>query len=393
MSKLFRNSGVEAVKSSPIMAESICRSLRDGALEGELAPSLTIKDSINSPFGFHAFAHVLTQLSSNILAGKSQSRGLVLLAFSRSPVYYVDLLKKRGVDGGSSDKWIQILDCYTDPLGWKERFLEGENMSNVHQNVSNLSHLCTNVRDMDKLFSSVITLGKGFVGEGNVRFCVAIDSVTDMLRHSSTSAVAGLLSNLRSNDKVSSTFWLVHEDLYEEKVIAALEYMSSMVATVEPLTPSPYMRSSNLDNSYLEQYSTKGRFHVRIKRRNGRVRVICEDFNVEQSGIKFSSILSEDAVINQGLIPKVHFNLQLSEKERIDRARVVLPFEHQGTGKPIQIYDGRRSRIESKDDDKPLSTGEGGNDEGSGKGEIVYFRDSDDEMPDSDEDPDDDLDI
>ena len=26
-------------------------------------------------------------------------------------------------------------------------------------------------------------------------------------------------------------------------------------------------------------------------------------------------------------------------------------------------------------------------------GEIIYFRDSDDEMPDSDEDPDDDLDI
>lgn len=38
-------------------------------------------------------------------------------------------------------------------------------------------------------------------------------------------------------------------------------------------------------------------------------------------------------------------------------------------------------------------TSEKGNDEGSGKGEIVYFRDSDDEMPDSDEDPDDDLDI
>ena len=56
------------------MAESICRALRDGALPGELAPSLTIKDNINSPFGFHAFSHVLTQLSSNILAGKSQSR-------------------------------------------------------------------------------------------------------------------------------------------------------------------------------------------------------------------------------------------------------------------------------------------------------------------------------
>lgn len=64
-----------------------------------------------------------------------------------------------------------------------------------------------------------------------------------------------------------------------------------------------------------------------------------------------------------------------------------------GNGKPIQIYDGRRSLTESKDDDKPLLASEEGKDEGSGKGEIVYFRDSDDEMPDSDEDPDDDLDI
>ncbi|XP_038876442.1 elongator complex protein 5 isoform X2 [Benincasa hispida] len=375
------------------MAESICRALRDGALQGELAPALTIKDSINSPFGFHAFAHVLAQLLSNILAGKSQSRGLVLLAFSRSPAYYVELLKKRGLNVGSSTKWIQILDCYTDPLGWKQRFMEGEKFSNFDQDVSNLSHTCTNVRDMDELFSSIITLGKGFVGEGTVRFCVAIDSVTDMLRHSSTSALAGLLSGLRSNDSVSSTFWLVHEDLHEEKVIAAVEYMSSIVAMVEGLTSSPHMRRSNLDNSYLEHSSTKGRFHVRIKRRNGRVRVICEDFNVEPSGIKFTSISSEDAVISQGLIPKVQFNLQLSEKERNDRARVVLPFEHQGNGEPIQIYDGRRSLPETKDDETPLMTSEKGKDKGSGKGEIVYFRDSDDEMPDSDEDPDDDLDI
>lgn len=138
-SKLFLNSVVEVVQSSTTMAESICRALRDGALEGELAPALTIKDSMDSPFGFHAFAHLLAQLSINILAGKSQSRlvqfpcrgshlgnwnclasavvliflswfdfdlrGLVLLAFSRSPAYYVDLLKKRGVDVGSSDKW------------------------------------------------------------------------------------------------------------------------------------------------------------------------------------------------------------------------------------------------------------------------------------------------
>ncbi|MBA0620058.1 hypothetical protein Gotri_007326 [Gossypium trilobum] len=39
------------------MAESIYRALRDGALEGELAPALTIKDSVASPFALQVFSH------------------------------------------------------------------------------------------------------------------------------------------------------------------------------------------------------------------------------------------------------------------------------------------------------------------------------------------------
>ena len=96
-------------------------------------------------------------------------------------------------------------------------------------------------------------------------------------------------------------------------------------------------------------------------------------------------------------MPKVQFNLELSEKERSDKANVVLPFEHQGKGEPIHIYDGRRSLPEAQQDSNltasalldevkfPKSA--------APKGEIHYFRDSDDEQPDSDEDPDDDLDI
>lgn len=125
---------------------------------------------------------------------------------------------------------------------------------------------------------------------------------------------------------------------------------------------------------------------------------------------------------------QVQFNLQLSEKERVDKEKVVLPFEHQGelditfdvklenlssltseivdkhflilfcssgNGKSIDIYDGRRSLLEGKIEATPLSSGELQTDMvSSGKGgEIIYFRDSDDENPDSDEDPDDDLDI
>nr|POE67405.1 isoform 2 of elongator complex protein 5 [Quercus suber] len=181
------------------MAESICRALRDGALQGEHAPALTIKDSIASPFGFHVFTHLLAQLSSNILAAKSQSRGLVLVAFSRSPSFYLDLLNRKGIDVASSQKWIEILDCYTDPLGWKDVLLASGNGGSLSNKASTGASLCRNVKDMDKLYSSIIELGKGIVGRGKVRFCVAIDSVNEILRHASISSVAGLLSNLRSN--------------------------------------------------------------------------------------------------------------------------------------------------------------------------------------------------
>lgn len=68
-----------------------------------------------------------------------------------------------------------------------------------------------------------------------------------------------------------------------------------------------------------------------------------------------------------------------------------------GKGEPIRIYDGRRSLPEARQD--PNLTTAALLDEtealksATTKGEIHYLRDSDDERPDSDEDPDDDLDI
>ncbi|KAJ6707638.1 ELONGATOR COMPLEX PROTEIN 5 [Salix viminalis] len=379
------------------MAESMCRTLRDGSLEGEQAPALTIKDITTSPFGFHVFSHVLSQLSSFILASKSQSRGIVIVAFSRSPSFYVDLLKRRGIDVNSSHKWIQILDCYSDPLGWKYQLMGSGNCMDVsHETSSNLSRVCKDVKDLDKLYSMILELGKGLVGQGKDRFSVAIDSINEMLRHASTPTVAGLLSNLRSHEQISSIFWLLHSDLHEVKVTSALEYLSSVVASVEPLHQTAGGKRGDLENlSLLEQNFGKGKLQIRFKRRNGRVRVVNEGFHIDQSSSNFTSVLSEDGLvnqINQSLLPKVQFDLELSEKERIDRAKVVLPFEHQGNGEPIHIYDGRRSLTESKTEATLSSSGNSQKTD-SGEGEIIYFRDSDDEMPDSDEDPDDDLDI
>ncbi|KAF5778712.1 putative elongator complex protein [Helianthus annuus] len=367
------------------MADAVCRVLRDGALEGEHATSLTINDSVDSPFGPTVFHYVFTQLSSFISSGKSQSRGIVLVTFSRSPSFTAQLLENRGIDVAGSHEWLRVLDCYTDPLGWKERLKDHGVIKTPLTEASLNVTVCKDVRKLDDLFSQILTLGKGLVGDGKNRFSVAIDSLTEMIRHTSLSSVACLLSNLRSHAQVSSIFWLLHSDLHDLKAVAAFEYMSSMVANVKPLT------SENTDKFYLlEQSYKRGQFHASLKRRNGRVRVMREEFSIENSLIKFTSIAYGENAVAQSLVPKVQFNLQLSDKERSDRAKVVLPFEHQETEKSVQIYDGRKS-------DKHESNGayveNSKKQEDSGRGEIIYFRDSDDEMPDSDEDPDDDLDI
>lgn len=75
-------------------------------------------------------------------------------------------------------------------------------------------------------------------------------------------------------DRISSTFWLLHSDLHEIRTIAALEYLSSMVASLEPMHLSLNGQRGDLEKlSLLEQNSRKGKFNVRFKRRNGRVRV------------------------------------------------------------------------------------------------------------------------
>ncbi|GFY86790.1 hypothetical protein Acr_05g0004290 [Actinidia rufa] len=376
------------------MAELIRRALRDGALDGEHAPALTIKDNIDSPFGPHVFNHVLAQLSANILAGKSQSQSVSFI-FEHQLTFGLQINRvekttllpfKNGLGF-----WIVTRILLAGRIGlWSV-----EALTNQSPKASNAVRLCKDVRNLDNLFSSILQLGKELVGQGKGRFSVAIDSATEMIRHASISSLAALLSNIRSHVTallVCSSFCCqLPADI--ATVTSVLEYMSSMVASIEPMTRSASGQRGNYENlSLLERNSKTGKFHVRLKRRNGRVRLMSEDFCIEQSGIKFTPRSGDGETISQSLVPKVQFNLQLSEKERIERAKVVLPFEHQGIGKPIEIYDGRQSlnenNIENSSTTEKLPTSQD-----PGKGEIIYFRDSDDEMPDSDEDPDDDLDI
>lgn len=72
-------------------------------------------------------------------------------------------------------------------------------------------------------------------------------------------------------------------------------------------------------------------------------------------------------------------------QERAARDAVVLPYEHQGGGSAYSSNDAR-------DYLPPAAGGRGAGAGESGLGHILYVRDSEEEY-DSDEDPDDDLDI
>lgn len=76
-------------------------------------------------------------------------------------------------------------------------------------------------------------------------------------------------------DHVSSIFWLLHSDLHEDRVTAVFEYMSSIVASLQPYNQYTNGQKGNWKSlSSLEQNSMRGKINVRFKRRNGRVRVV-----------------------------------------------------------------------------------------------------------------------
>nr|ABR17046.1 unknown [Picea sitchensis] len=395
------------------MADSACRALRDGVLAGEHAPSLMISDSMHTTAGLSVFNYFLRSLVSNISSARAQAKGLVVVAFDRSPDFYVKLLARAGLDT-YSHSWFQVLDCYTDPLGWQKEILD--NVKSDIQETSEISKehishagftVCRDVGNMESLMSVILTSGKGAIGsQGKGRFSVAIDLVSIMVRHLSLPLVANLINNLRCHDEISSLMWLVHSDLHEPRIVTALEYLSSMVAVLEPIAPlsaaSLKLKGDPDKLAALEGNLKKGKLRLRVKRRNGRVREHIEEFTLEQADVKFSAIShGKFAVSGSSNLPQVQFNLQLTEKEREDRARVILPFEHQGNGKELQIYDGRKGRSAWRaspvSDSHPVNTDPNFNafdaSKESGRGEIHYIRDSDDEALDSDEDPDDDLDI
>lgn len=56
---------------------------------------------------------------------------------------------------------LRVLDCYSDPLGWKKNLMEKGTVRNPYEETSLKTSLCKNLKELDKVLSSIIELGKG----------------------------------------------------------------------------------------------------------------------------------------------------------------------------------------------------------------------------------------
>ncbi|OAE35906.1 hypothetical protein AXG93_4259s1100 [Marchantia polymorpha subsp. ruderalis] len=333
------------------MADSVRRQLRDGVTEGEQVPVVYLQDSLETTAGVHILKHFLNGLCENVSRGRAQAKGIVTVAMERPFGFFNDVVSSRQKDSSSAD-WFQVLDCYSDPLGWDNSTEGGVDVTPLKQ-----SACCQDIRNLQALTSLILQRG--------------IESVSALL-------------------------FLVHADLHEVRDLSTFEYFAS---TVIYLTPVSEVHIEGSENNCQDGGSVR----IRQKRRNGRVREQVEGFLLGPSLVTFVPVEKLFTPLQSGksTAPKVQFNLELTEKEREDRANVILPFEHQGNGSEVEIYDGREgsklaSRLLVDKSTKPKSSQFTNHDvsvDNKTYGEIHYLRDSDDELPDSDEDPDDDLDI
>eukprot|EP00897_Mesotaenium_endlicherianum_P004884 jgi/Mesen1/4423/ME000225S03414 len=253
-------------------------------------------------------------------------------------------------------------------------------------------------------------------------FYVALDSVSRLLRRHTLPAVAAFLQRLLWHEKVSGLLVAMHEDLHASAEVAAVEYLAAATLTLHPPPPA---FAPTLPAGGIGRAAASGRPQALLHEgMHGQV----EGYTLQLEGsVRFSAI--KDVLAEAETRPpvkkstvEVPFNLSLSESERRDRERKLIKLGTGphilhfiiivlrliaafvslkicfgiGDGREVRIYDGRQAgaleRLSARGDRRKEEAPDAPSISSLG-GEIHYLRDSDDEMPDSDEDPDDDLDI
>ncbi|KAL3140510.1 hypothetical protein ABBQ32_005093 [Trebouxia sp. C0010 RCD-2024] len=245
---------------------------------------------------------------------------------------------------------------------------------------------------------------------------MVLDSLECLLEHAKLQEVLHFLEDMRRHACILSICAGLHQDLHQPQVLAAL---TSLCTASLQLKPVEGLLKEVAAQKRGKQGGPHGQLQLSLKRHTGRVRVEAELYSLHQNGSLQTFAVPQEAITAQLLAAHAVQNavssqqkgastqaqqveaeeearlalltqqagikLTLTHQEQIARQAVVLPYEHQGSGQAYQTGDFK--------DYLPKAAGGQGNGTGQGSlGHILYVRDSASEH-DSDEDPDDDLDI
>mmetsp|Transcript_26763 Transcript_26763/g.79480 ORF Transcript_26763/g.79480 Transcript_26763/m.79480 type:complete len:403 (-) Transcript_26763:79-1287(-) len=263
---------------------------------------------------------------------------------------------------------------------------------------------------------------------------IFIDSISQILLQYPPQRVLAFLSRLQRQPSTSCILTMIHRDLHDEHVLSGVEYLTTCGVQLQPLT----QLHREIAARQLGQGEPNGCITFRYKRRAGRVHAesllytLMSDGKIQlvappvtlagsitaealvalslgktdatSSQLHAASTIAHgtsdfvhaDAVASKGTsapLPGGGMRLELNDQERAAKEHVRLPYEHQG--------DAARYQTGQWKDYLPVSAGgmagaQHHSDHAAAEvtklGHILYVRDSEEEH-DSDEDPDDDLDI
>ncbi|KAL0030546.1 hypothetical protein WJX79_003415 [Trebouxia sp. C0005] len=339
--------------------EAAVRHLRDTKSNASANPFLLIQDVLQA-LGRHAVCcKIISQLCAAAARAPALSLRVVVLATDHHPNCYSEC-------SGTASHARRVIDLFSDPFDC----LRSLSCSGTSQAIAWRTE-----KALAKLYQATVEgLNKddGSAEANSTGWCVIIDSLDHLLQHAGLNQVLRLLEDLRTCADVSSVCGMIHKDLHAPQ--------------------------------------------LHLKRRTGRVRVESELYSLSQGGGIETDAAPQEVITAQllaahnvsrlesqhdkaqerqaqaeeeaglALLTKqAGMKLTLTQKEQLARQAVVLPYEHQGAGQVYKTGDFK--------DYLPQAAGGSGRGTGEGSlGHILYVRDSASEH-DSDEDPDDDLDI
>mmetsp|Transcript_26823 Transcript_26823/g.75531 ORF Transcript_26823/g.75531 Transcript_26823/m.75531 type:complete len:368 (-) Transcript_26823:533-1636(-) len=366
--------------------DAVLRHLRGGAVQGDgslpEAPLALVEVAPSMPGGTVLLMQVFRRLCEAIAADRCQAKQGMVLAAAQQPGMYKAAAAQSGCP-------VAVVDCFSDPWGWN-RTLSGSGGA-LDEPTTDLSNLPA----MEAALTAELRRGV----ERSV--CVVIDCLSMLLSAHPPHEVAGLLYRLTLLPAVSSCVALLHGGGGGGGAAAV-----RAVATVAVRTLGvPPLQAEGAPSAA----GAHGVLDVRLQRHTGRVFVDQELFTLLPEGglllspvpqpptaqqlaaaaiTKAASSKQEAEQLAKEMMVKMDggMKLTLTEEERAAKEAVVLPYEHRGD----------RGLYDADDFTHYLPPAAGGVGAGSGKeklGHILYIRDSDEGEYDSDEDPDDDLDI